>query len=945
VRQPGLNPSFPDASVNLDGSGIDLHSQDAFQVTLTYDGSSLRETIEDNASGASFTTSYLVDIPAVLGGTQAYVGFTGGSGGFTAVQDIETWTGTFPPPASFLAAPTYAAGSSVGPIASAVGDFNGDGIPDLAVVDNDVAAPGQGFVSILLGKGDGSFQAPRKYAVAYGSSLAVGDFNGDGHLDIVTSSGSILLGNGDGTFQAAQSYGTQGSFFSVGDFNRDGKLDLALINNSANMVNVLLGNGDGTFQSPYSYDSGPFVNSLAAADFNGDGIPDLVVSSSGFVNGYNYGQVSVALGHGDGTFGTFYSYGNPASSLVVGDFNGDGHLDIVTNAGDILLGNGDGTFQAPRSYSARNFTTISVGDFNGDGHLDLACSVVSGVHILLGNGDGTFQNSSFSYAIAGYIPSSLAVADWNADGHSDVAAVANGFKAGAEGAVTVLMNNGDGTFRAARSFPDGAGAGSVVVADLNGDGKQDVVTANFDYVVLPPRLGGNRIVESDVEVFLGNGDGTFLAPHTYNTGGGPLAVAVGDFNGDGIPDLAVANGGFVGYMTPPNSTVAILLGNGDGTFQPAQTDTVGPGAFSVVVGDFNGDGHLDLAVADASGILILLGKGDGTFQAGQRYAVSAGSLILADFNRDGKLDIATSGGSLLLGNGDGTFQPAQSYAGPGANAVAVGDFNGDGIPDLALAIVSGPDDQGTVSILLGNGDGGFRPAQSYPVGLNPNSIAVGDLNGDGLADLAVTNEYSHTVSILLGNSDGTFQAAQNYAAGSYPNSVAAADFNGDGLPDLAVAGSTLAVLIHAPVGGGRASIPPRRPGTQPRGYRQSQPELMSATMVALQRHESSALPLASIDLQPEPNVPWPVEATPGPLEAPEPAFSPIAVAIARDVHDAVFERWVRCLLDDALVVASRSWHAQRFTDLLDQDHVKGVHAKEEEEGRPRSGDGKCADQP
>src|SRR5262249_55585913 len=151
-----------------------------------------------------------------------YVGFTGGSGGFTAVQDIETWTGTFaPPPVDFIAAPTYAAcsaGSSVAPIANAVGDFNGDGIPALAVVDDN----GQGFVSILLGKGDGSFQALRKYEVAYGtSSLAVGDFNGDGHLDVVSDSGSILFGNGDGTFQAAQSYGAHGFYLAVGDFNRD----------------------------------------------------------------------------------------------------------------------------------------------------------------------------------------------------------------------------------------------------------------------------------------------------------------------------------------------------------------------------------------------------------------------------------------------------------------------------------------------------------------------------------------------------------------------------------------------------------------------------------------------------------------------------------------------------------------------------------------------------
>ena len=230
--------------------------------------------------------------------------------------------------AGFIAATTYDAGPD--PFSVVAGDFNGDGIPDLAVANSST-------VSILIGNGDGSFQAPQSYLVEAGQP-GLGDFNGDGHLDIVTSSGFILFGNGDGTFQPAQrylaqEYGSNGSSIAVADFNGDGKLDVALTTFSVPAqqwaVSILLGNGDATFQSPVNYDAGYAPSSLAVGDFNGDGIPDLAVAN-GFEGPDYYTQISVSLGRGDGTFGTFYSYPyRYPSSLAVGDFNGDGLQDLI----------------------------------------------------------------------------------------------------------------------------------------------------------------------------------------------------------------------------------------------------------------------------------------------------------------------------------------------------------------------------------------------------------------------------------------------------------------------------------------------------------------------------------------------------------------------------------------------------------------------------------------
>jgi FG-GAP-like repeat/FG-GAP repeat/Bacterial pre-peptidase C-terminal domain len=329
---------------------------------------------------------------------------------------------------------------------------------------------------------------------------------------------------------------------------------------------------------------------------------------------------------------------------------------------------------------------------------------------------------------------------------------------------------------------------SVAVGDFNGDGKQDLVVAHED-------------LRGTVSVLLGDGAGDFSAATNFSVDDDPVSVTVGDFNGDGKQDLAAAN--------LSSSDVSILLGDGTGNFSSPTNFTTGDYTIptSVAVGDFNGDGKQDLAVAKQSNsVSILLGDGTGNFSAPTNFAVGASfphSVAVGDFNGDGKQDIATANYysenvSILLGDGTGNFSAPTNFA-VGASfpvSVAVGDFNGDGKQDIATANSGGD----SVSILLGDGQGNFSAPANFAVGDHPYDVVVGDFNGDGKEDLATASYISSgTVSILLGDGTGNFSAPTNFTVGDAPISLAAGDFNGDGKQDLATAnyfGDNVSILLR-----------------------------------------------------------------------------------------------------------------------------------------------------
>ena len=740
--------------------------------------------------------------------------------------------GTFQPPVTVTATGTYFG-------SLAVADMNGDGKADLIVLNEGYG----GGPSVLLGNGDGTFQ-PAVTGPGTGStypmSFAVGDFNGDGRTDvaIIYSVGvQVMLGNGDGSLQApiqtSLSF-TPGYFAIAGDFNGDGKLDLAYSRYGTGGAYLALGNGDGTFQYN-GWQNGIALSAFAnpgqvvLADFNGDGKPDVATFSVSanmvqIILGGQFSGLSISATHAGnfiaGQTGVYQiAIGNPAFTITSGTVtvtdtlpagltptaisgsgwtctlstlactrsdalnnelsypsitiavNVSGSLSpsTITNRASVSNSGIINTATDPTVIVLPTTTTLAVSPNPSSlgQTVTLTASVTAGAAgTVVFSADGMqLGSAALSSGHAGFSTGLLPA------GLHSLTATYSGDSTHAPSASTIMAQTVNAAAAsgliAGGNYATGAGPWAIAAADFNRDGRTDLVTANS--------------TANTVSVLLGNGDGTFGANKDYDVGTKPVAVAVGDFNNDGKTDIAVAN--------QISNNVSVLLGNGDGTFQAAIDYATGNGPVSLGVGDFNNDGRADLVVANGSAgtLTLLFGNGDGTFQpaatisSGELYALAIG-----DFNRDGKADIAEAnwGVYVLLGNGNGTFQSALSYAPYYSPALSVGDLNADGKEDIVMA-----DETSGVDALLGNGDGTFQPYVHYATGAQAAWVGFADVNGDGKLDVVAVNNANSTISVLFGNGDGTLQAAISYTVGSSPRAAVAGDFNGDGRTDLAIANS------------------------------------------------------------------------------------------------------------------------------------------------------------
>jgi VCBS repeat protein/FG-GAP repeat protein len=724
----------------------------------------------------------------------------------------------------FLGGRGYFVGSH--PVSLITGDFNGDGKPDIATANSD-----SGDVSVLINGGEGTFNKAVNYSVGSDpQSLVSADLNGDGSPDLVTacySSGevAILLNAGDGTFRDALIYpaGSNPDSLIAADFNGDGKPDLGTAGYGSGEVSVILNSGDGIFQAPVKYPVGLPSDSLVVSDFNGDGKPDLATANT---DNASLGSISILINQGDGTFkgAVKYPVGSNPRSLIAADFNGDGKPDIAAGSYgsddvSVLINQGDGTFKEAARYPIGSYPyMLVIADFNGDGKPDIATTGA----LLLNRGDGTFQGVPYTVFGDGF---SLVAADFNGDGKPDIAMDFSG-----GWGICVLFNRGDGTFEVPRKYL--AASGFLITSDFDGDGKPDLATlGDYNQVTVLINLGGgilqdaaNYTLGSDsgalslisadlngdempdlatgnngesLSVFINQSGGKLHEAVNYPVDCCPFALIAADLNGDGKSDLATASDG----------NISVLLNRGDGTFREGVKYP--GGGRHLIAADFSGDGMLDLLTSD----FLLLNIGDGTFQSAGTYPSAGGTfLVAADFDHDGTMDLIRTDSefngdgntlSVLLNQGDGTFQDAISYSiGERPQSLIAADFNGDGKPDIATSNFNYSQDglsTGHVSVLLNRGDGTLKDALRYSVGHSPQSLIVADLNSDGEIDLATVNIGSGNVSILLNQGAGTFNDAVQHPVGGSPGSLVVTDINGDGRPDLAtssITGGGVSVLLN-----------------------------------------------------------------------------------------------------------------------------------------------------
>ena len=800
---------------------------------------------------------------------------------------------------SFTPAPSAAVGAN--PAQLVIADFNGDGAPDIAV-----ANLRQGTITILLnnGPGSGTFTVSGSTFAGNGPlGIAATDVNADGITDLMVTDFygaglTLLLGKGDGTFssQAIPMPGNAApSAIAVADFNQDGGPDFTITDANGNTASVLLtslvgtvaqsgisvpGAGTHQVQAVYSPTATPYAASTSAlvavtatpiptVVFVG-AAPSLIVTAgstitlncavspvmadnftlSGTVSMYNgstlVGTASLTNGKasftstlgavGSYTFTANYS-GSPnfaastlvstvhvvpasATSLSLSANSSTAGTPVTMTAtvtsGGKNVTRGFVTFCDATAVTCNNSAVLGTASLNASGSASLKQIFGIGSHSIKAVYSPTMTaagsgSASKVLVVSGLYPTTTTLSDAVVSGaYSFTAKVVGSNTQAPTGSVSFMDTTTNATlgtaaltlgsttlsFNVAPTISTGVGPETVAVGDFNGDGKPDLAITTSPSGSQHP---------GTVTILRGIGDATFKTLFIATVGTDPRGIAVGDFNGDGNMDIAIANFG--------SSNVTLLLGDGTGNFVTKSSTVVGALPLAIVAADFNGDGKADLAIPSAGSntVTILLGNGDGTFATAKRFpsvsglqATSPATVItVGDFNQDGTPDLVVinsllRNATILLGNGDGTFTHTGTVATGMQPAVIVAqDFNKDGKLDLAIANYGDK----IMTVALGTGDGTFATPTTFPLPSDsPHSMVAGDFNGDGKLDLALTfYEEAYPAAVLLGNGDGTFAAQPALLTGSFLTSMATADFNGDGKPDLVTTnfiGSNAAVLLN-----------------------------------------------------------------------------------------------------------------------------------------------------